>query len=69
MNASALDFLISNQNSDGGWGYAPGQNSIVEPTSAVLLALIGNSLGSRSFGLGIDWLRRIQHHEGGWGFN
>ena len=69
MKYAAINFLISNQNSDGGWGYAAGQNSIVEPTSAVLLALIENSSDSRSFGLAIDWLRRIQHQDGGWGFN
>ena len=69
MKSSAKGFLMSNQNPDGGWGYSPGQNSIVEPTSAVLLALLENSSGSGSSGLAIDFLRRFQHKDGGWGFN
>ena len=39
MRSHALAFLVTAQNADGGWGYAPGEASTVEATAAVSLAL------------------------------
>ncbi len=69
MNPSGETFLISNQNADGGWGYAPQQSSLVEPTSAAVLALKEGPSGAPSRGLAIEWLRNAQHIDGGWGFS
>jgi Prenyltransferase and squalene oxidase repeat len=38
---SRLDFLRSVQNADGGWGYFPGKQSWLEPTTYAMLALHG----------------------------
>ena len=37
---AGLRFLDSSRNSDGGWGYAPGGASLVEPTAAALMASV-----------------------------
>jgi hypothetical protein len=39
--ASRLDFLCKTQNPDGGWGYFPGKQSWLEPTTYATLALHG----------------------------
>jgi len=69
VKSSAVSFLISTQNPDGGWGYAAQQSSAVEPTSAVLLALRENPSSAESCLRAIDWLRGAQHLDGGWGFS
>jgi len=69
VKSSAVSFLISTQNPDGGWGYAAQQSSAVEPTSAVLLALREDPSSAESCRRGIDWLRGAQHLDGGWGFS
>jgi len=38
---SRLDFLRATQNADGGWGYFPGKQSWLEPTTYAMLALHG----------------------------
>jgi hypothetical protein len=38
---SRLGFLRANQNPDGGWGYFPGKQSWLEPTTYAMLALHG----------------------------
>ena len=46
-------FLISHQNPDGGWGYAPHRRSLVEPTAFAVLALqAGNETAAAGRGLG-----------------
>jgi hypothetical protein len=67
-NSSAITYLLSSQNKDGGWGYAPLQRSIVEPTSASLLALRETPSAGNACRRAIDWLRRTQNPGGGWGF-
>jgi hypothetical protein len=67
-NSSAITYLLASQNKDGGWGYAPLQRSIVEPTSASLLALRETPSAGNACRRAIDWLRRTQNPAGGWGF-
>jgi Prenyltransferase and squalene oxidase repeat len=38
---SRLEFLLANQNPDGGWSYFPGKGSWMEPTTYAMLALHG----------------------------
>jgi hypothetical protein len=63
-----LDFLLTAQNADGGWGYAPEHFSCTEPTAAAVLALQAESAGNDAYRRGLDWLRQGQHSDGGWGF-
>jgi len=75
-----LPFLLEAQNPDGGWGYRRGGQSAVEPTSMVLLALLGlrevrlpDSSSARLLdstlpltGAGVRWLRACQLPDGSW---
>lgn len=67
--SSPIDYLISAQYENGGWGYSTGQKSMVEPTAAVLLAIRNEPLANNSFQRGISWLLSSQHQDGGWGIN
>ena len=64
----AVDFLLSSQHQSGGWGYIPGQNPAVEPTSAALLALWSESRALQACQRGLEWLFNIQNQDGGWGY-
>ena len=64
-----VDFLITNQNPDGGWGYHAASPSAVEATAGALTALI--SLGEASppgeaCARARDWLLRAQCPDGSW---
>ncbi|PYT11171.1 MAG: hypothetical protein DMG59_27145 [Acidobacteria bacterium] len=61
----ALSFVRTQQNTDGGWGYRPG-NSRTEPTAWALLALAAAGSREPPFEQGCEWLRRRQHPDGGW---
>ncbi len=65
MATTGTTFLISTQNTDGGWGYAPGQASTVEATAAVTLSLSGSA--AATYQRVIAWLHNTQHQDGGWG--
>ena len=56
-------YLMEAQNADGGWGYQPGSDSSVEPTSWALLALTASSGISTQ---GLQWLCRVQLSDGSW---
>ncbi|MFC2036608.1 hypothetical protein ACFLYD_01380 [Chloroflexota bacterium] len=66
---SAVSFLVVSQNGDGGWGYAPGQHSVLEPTAAAALALSGDPSARDSYERALGWIQVAQHRDGGWGFN
>jgi len=59
------DWLLEHQNADGGWGYAPGKRSALEPTSLGLLALVGLAAGPKPVAQGCAWIRERCTPEGG----
>lgn len=62
------EWLINNQNHDGGWGDALGKHiSTVEETSMALLGLLsGDKWSSSAVRLGIEWLLRNRNNSGLW---
>lgn len=54
------------QNRDGGWGYAPGRDSWLEPTCYALLALHGDSLSVESAERAWSLIRSWQLPDGAW---
>jgi hypothetical protein len=67
IEVGGSEFLISSQNIDGGWGYAIGSQSFVEPTSAAILALLRSSASESAVERAVGWLLDTQHPDGGWG--
>lgn len=61
---SRLDFLRKTQNPDGGWGYFPGKQSWLEPTTYATLALHGRSGSEGSFDRSWKLVRSWQTAEG-----
>ncbi len=52
---SRREFLVQNQNRDGGWGYFPGKQSWLEPTAYALLALHGEPACRKGIDLVLGW--------------
>jgi hypothetical protein len=67
VNRSWRAYLMANHNPGGGWGYAPGEASCVEPTAAATLALRDDPPSSEVYLEALAWLRAAQHRDGGWG--
>ena len=72
----SFDYLLKNQNADGGWGYKAGGQSFTEPTALALLALFHpKGAGKLTAPLtyieavqkGLLRLREDQNEDGGWG--
>jgi hypothetical protein len=64
-----LPLLERAQNDDGGWGFAQGALSRVEPTSWALLArneFCSGGCGDRSVARGLDFLQSTQLDDGSW---
>ena len=64
-----LEFLITNQNSDGGWGYHPASPSAVEATAWALAALISVRPTPPRAEVCVrarDWLLQAQRPDGSW---
>ena len=49
------EFLVQNQNRDGGWGYFPGKQSWLEPTAYAIMALDGNPACRKALDLVLQW--------------
>ena len=64
-----IQYLLSCQNKDGGWGYFPDQTSSVESTSCVVLVLQDQENLSDFYSQAIHWLINAQNNDGGWGIN
>ena len=60
----SIGILLSKQNSDGGWPYVRGV-SWTEPTVYAVLALLAAG-ETKPAKRGLDWLRAMQLHDGGW---
>jgi hypothetical protein len=61
---SRLDFLRKTQNSDGGWGYFPGKQSWLEPTTYATLALHGTPGSDATLNRSWKLVRSWQTEEG-----
>jgi hypothetical protein len=61
-----LDFLLSAQNADGGWGYFPGKRSWLEPTAYAMLALHGEDKAQGALDRAWKVLRSWQLPDGAW---
>lgn len=63
------DFLVANQNSDGGWGFHPASPSAVEPTAWSLMALVGprrTAAPAKVCDRAREWLLQAQLPDGSW---
>src|SRR5271157_5442234 len=63
------EFLVTHQNSDGGWGYHPASPSAVEATAWALSALISSRQGppsAEACARAGDWLLQAQRADGSW---
>jgi len=69
MDNPGINYLLSCQNEDGGWGYLPNQTSSVESTSCVVLVLNEQEELRDSHSQAIEWLINAQNNDGGWGIN
>lgn len=63
----ATEWLVLNQNDDGGWGSLLGNPSRVWTTGLSLRALIRVDPAAATVNRGVRWLVQHQHPEGGWG--
>ncbi len=65
--ADSKDFIISHQNSDGGWGWTVGGVSDADNTAAAISALIaaGQSSSSSVITDALDYLKSQQQNDGG----
>ena len=59
-------FLLESQNSDGGWGYFPGKQSWLEPTTYALLALHGDAAAKAKVDRAFQLIQSWQLPDGAW---
>jgi len=61
------DYLVTNQNSDGGWGFRPSSSSAVEAAAWALLALASSRKAPAQICTRArDWLLKAQLADGSW---
>lgn len=68
-DTNCLEYLITNQNSDGGWGYQISSPSVVEPTSWALAALLSCRRAPAPAEVCVrarKWLLLVQRPDGSW---
>tara|TARA_Y100000310_G_C20685889_1_gene818974 strand:- start:433 stop:2178 length:1746 start_codon:yes stop_codon:yes gene_type:complete len=67
----AKDFILDNQNPDGGWSWGVGGASDTNDTSAMIMALIesGVSAGDSVITSALNYLEETQNDDGGFGFD
>jgi len=67
VNSETIDFIYANQNDDGGWSWAVGEDSDVDDTAAAIMALIavGEDEDSAEIEDAIDFLASVQNEDGG----
>jgi len=68
--SNSVDYLVANQNSDGGWAYAVGQDSDTNDTAAALMALAeaGYTPSDGVISSALDYLASQQNSDGAWGY-
>lgn len=68
---AAKDFLLSHQNTDGGWGYDLTGGSDTNDTAAAIMALTetGVSASDSAIIKALDYLRSMQNADGGFPYN
>lgn len=66
----AKNFILANQNSDGGWGYAVGVDSDTNDTAAAIMALVeaGISTSDAVITNAVSYLATAQNDDGGFGY-
>jgi len=69
--AGAKEFVIANQNTDGGWPYAVGGTSDTNTTAAAIMALVasGDAQGSEPVQNSLVYLRAAQNSDGGFPYD
>lgn len=68
MIDEAIDFLVTHQNSDGGWGASPDRQSNTEATALAVAALEAwkPAASPSCIDRGIAWLLTVQRLDGSW---
>jgi len=67
MIIGTRNFILADQNSDGGWGWATGQESDSNDTAAVMMALLatGSHASDTAIANGFSYLKTLQNNDGG----
>lgn len=68
--AAAKNFILANQNADGGWGYAVGGDSDTNDTAAAIIALVEAGVGASDLKItnAVNYLKTAQNADGGIGY-
>ncbi|MCK5510480.1 DUF4430 domain-containing protein [Candidatus Parcubacteria bacterium] len=66
----AKDFILDNQNADGGWGYSVGGDSDTNDTAAAIISLLEAGVSETDAVIinAVSFLRSVQNADGGFGW-